>query len=137
MFKVAQRRRWQLLPSAVSEYRWVCLNCQRRLQHSAAAELPLDPEETQVRNTNFPPQRGRATMHPPRAPRTYISRPENGVSRKRYTPPQLEFQRTPRAQPRVLNRISFDSTVREPPMMDKRDVDRVAEVRPRLDNSNK
>jgi hypothetical protein len=140
MLKVAQPRRWRLRPPPVSEFRWMCLSCQRRLQHSAAAELPPDSEETRVRNTNFPPQRGRQIMHPPRTPRTYISREEKEVSQGRSTYRQFEFQRRPRSQPTFTNGMNVDQNIREPretPTMDRRDVARVAEVRQAFNNSNK
>jgi hypothetical protein len=107
----------------------MCLHCQRRFQHHAAAELPVDTEETKVPNRNV--HRGRETRHPPRAPRTYIVREDS--QREREQAQQLGFMKATRSRLTLPDRSNADRRVSEnryeAPPIAKTDIKRVAEVR--------
>ena len=68
--------------------RKVCVQCQVRLQHAAAAQSISDEFESAEKPGRF--RKNRATLHPKRQPRTYIT----GDNRERSR--ELEFRRNRR-----------------------------------------
>lgn len=110
----------------------ICVQCQIRLQHSVPAETASEVDNTVEYSEGEPRQDGprrsgrRATHHPARSPRTYVSRSEN-------TPlPKFNFMNATRARPQFPDRRPIGNQEEEKPSripVDmERDIDRVTEV---------
>jgi|SRR5579859_4716186 len=108
----------------------ICVQCRIRLQHSVPAETASEVDNA-VEYERVPrqdvPRRSerRATQHPARPPRTYVSRSEN------VSLPKFNFMNATRPRPKFPDRRPIRNQVEEPskiPADMERDIDRVTEV---------